>query len=209
MKSLSRKVEHNHRRIQSLGLLPDATAAGADQLLTVSLPVVPIRSVSFTTGGSHLGEPSLAILRQTYPGSPPEISQSSSHTTIAYLCAMLENHYIDKETLLDIEDDDDQIDDFIEPALYENWVNSTSTRDNADPLSRVRIFLSSEMVVEHKALTNLLFKYRSLFSKDLSTVPARIEPFVLTETKDSDWLTSNRPVTNNLSVSSHQQRKPP
>jgi len=111
---------------------------------------------------------------------------------------MFESTYIDKETLLDIEDDDDQIQDYIDDSPYEDWINSKETPstsdnvDNADPLSKVRIYLPEEMVEERKSLMTLLHKYRSLFSKDLSTVPARIDPFVLIENKDSDWMTSNR-----------------
>ena len=192
--SLNREVDHSHGRIPSMGLLPNAEAAGDDRPLKVSTPKVPVRSVFFTTGGSHLGEPSNAILRQTTPGSLPEVRQSSSHTTIAYLCSLLETSYISKDTLLNIEDDDDQIDDYIDPSPYEEWINTDPSLASveSDPLSKVRIFLPEELVEERKRLTKLLLKYRSLFSKDLSTVPARIDPFVLTETKDSDWSTSNR-----------------
>lgn len=203
---LSGKVRHKQGRIQLSGLSPGTTASGEGRHSTIThdsamprpLSVIPIRSVSFTTRGNpgtenSASRPSNAILRQTLPGSLPVICQSSTHTTTTYLCEMTEKLYISKEDLLDIEDDDDQIGDYIDPSPYEDWINSTSTSDpNADNLSRIRIFFPESMVEERKALWKVLVKYRTVFSKEVAAIPARIEPFVLTESKDSDWNTSNR-----------------
>ena len=62
---------------------------------------------------------STAILRQTTSESPSDPCRSSHDVKIAYSNALSEQACINKETLLDIDDDDDQIDDYVHPSIYE------------------------------------------------------------------------------------------
>jgi len=116
------------------------------------------------------------------------------------LGALNEHAFINKETLLDIEDDNDQIDDYYEPTPFEDWINDTRDDSNSstkidiedDILSRIRILYPDDFDSERQDIIKIILKMKTIFSKELSSTPARLDPFELTVNKDSDWHSNNR-----------------
>ena len=122
--------------------------------------------------------------------------------TTAYLSALKESALFNKECLLDIEDDYDQIDEYYQSTPFEDWINEkivdgdcapqTSSTLDDEILDAIRIFYPEDYVVERQDLTNIILKLKTIFSKDLSSVPARIDPFELEVKANSDWFSNNR-----------------
>lgn len=165
------------------------------------------RRVVFPNGGSHSDyrvDPSNAVMKHTVPESLSDHSKSSSSMTTAYLSALNERALINKESLLDIEDDDDQIDEFQKESLFDSWINEPESirMDNEihqtkldvedDILSRIRIFYPPEFEKERNEITQIILKLKTLFSKELPTTPASIAPFELSLVPDADWTGNNR-----------------
>jgi len=161
------------------------------------------RRVLFPTGDplqtDNLDDSSPAILRQTTSESLSEPCQSSHHVTTAYLSALNEQSLINKEALLDIEDDNDQIDDYYSPSVYEEWINEPTVSEtpskvdiDSEILDKIKIMYPSEYDAERQQITNIILRLKTIFAKELSSAPARIEPFELTLNNPTDWHSSNR-----------------
>jgi len=115
-------------------------AHGDGKLLACKCDVLT-RRVIFPTGGSlskYRDDPSTAVYKQALPESLSGSCQSSEHTTMIYLSALNEHAFINKETLLDIEDDNDQIDDYYEPTPFEDWINDTRDDSNSSTKTSTR-----------------------------------------------------------------------
>ena len=59
-------------------------------------------------------------------------------------------------------------------------------------LELVRILYPEEYVKERQNLENIILRLKTIFSKDLSSVPARVDPFELEVRPDSDWFSNNK-----------------
>ena len=95
-----------------------------------------------------------------------------------------------KEEFLDIEEDDDQIDEFIEPTPYENLLNEELRDINCidEDVDKVINNIPDE---ECKRMAKeILNRHKTVFRDQLPAAPAKLEPFQLELKEDTEWYTS-------------------
>ena len=152
-----------------------------------------------TLSAAKRDDSSPAVLRQITSKSLFETYPSNHDATTAYLNALTEQICIDKESLLDIEEDDDQIDDYVNPSIYEEWINedrapnTPSKADiDSDILDKIKIMYPDEYDKERQHIIEIILQMKSIFAKELSNAPAKIDPFELTLNNANEWHSSNR-----------------
>lgn len=91
---------------------------------------------------------------------------------------------IPKEEVLDVEDDDDQIDQFIKESPYDDIING-KVSDGMDPIDKIVYIGEPEKAEQFKTMFS---KYRDILRTELPSEPARIKPFELELESTNSWL---------------------
>ena len=89
---------------------------------------------------------------------------------------------IKKDDILTPEDDTDYIDDYIASNVVEDLYNADieddKTLDNISIETHIKTMLNNIKDIELKSkLENVVYKYSQVFSAELSSTPALIEPY--------------------------------
>jgi hypothetical protein len=93
-----------------------------------------------------------------------------------------------KESLLDIEDDSDNIDMFIDETPIDRLLNQSTTVPIEDDMSNLCTL--DPQLNDPMAMKSLLSKYKERFRKELTPDAARLTPFELNLKPNSTWTTS-------------------
>ena len=98
------------------------------------------------------------------------------------LNSLLEGKLIKKDELLTEEDDTDYIDEFIEPNLLDNLYNINETNESAQSETTLEKDIENMLkdIEDEELKSNLesvVYKYTRVFSKELSSQAALVEPY--------------------------------
>ena len=107
---------------------------------------------------------------------------------------LIEGTLFNKNELIDIENDDDNIDDFVAETPYDQLFNEVESGDNGRISSEDKNLKNIQDIlhrIEDEEMKNLIekwiYKYSSVFSDELTENAANVQPFVLTEKAQSTW----------------------
>ena len=115
---------------------------------------------------------------------------------------LVEGHMYSKDKFIDVENDTDNIDDFIDETPYDKLFTSATIAQHGSeeaPSSSSQYKKIDEIIqrvddVEMKELMKKwIYKYTNVFDDELNDKPARVKPFELHEKPNSTW---NKSATN-------------
>ena len=133
------------------------------------------------------------IHSQLISGSLPEYSQSHASKMALQLNNLLEGKLIKKDELLTKEDDTDYIDDYFDPNLLDDLYNIheidkkdlEETNLEADINNMLKDIQDEEL---RSKLESVVYKYTNVFSKELSSQAALVEPYKIPLKEVNEWL---------------------
>ena len=133
------------------------------------------------------------IHSQSLSGSLPGNDQSHASMMRLQLNSLLEGKLIKKDELLTEEDDTDYIDDFIDPNLLDDLYNINDTNESTQSETTLEADIENMLKnIEDEdlrsKLESVVYKYTSVFSKELSSQAALVEPYKIPLKEINEWL---------------------
>ena len=133
------------------------------------------------------------IHSQSSSGSLPGNDQTHTSVMKLQLNSLLEGKLIKKDELLTEEDDTDYIDDFIDPNLLDDLYNINDTNESTQ--SETTLEADIEKMIKNiededlqSKLESVVYKYTNVFSKELSSQAALVEPYKIPLKEINEWL---------------------
>ena len=125
-----------------------------------------------------------------------QLNKDQTHTSLMSLQLnnLIESKLISKDELLTKEDDTDYIENYINDNLLDNLYNmhdkETNNNKHEDIHKDIETMLSHIQDEDLKSkLTNVVYKYTNVFSKELSHRAALIPPYTIPLKENNDWTT--------------------
>ena len=121
------------------------------------------------------------VYSQSSSGSLPDNDKTQASLVELHLNNLYEGNLIKKDDLLTPVDDTDYIDDYIESNIVEDLYNidieDNKTSDEISIETHIKTMLNNIKDEELRSkLERVVYKYTNVFSTELSSTPALIEP---------------------------------